>query len=186
MLTLHRIRTDALNMSSILWKIKTHQKVFTWFFLSRVFLIWSTAACEILFFLKCNTFSGGVQVISDVAPVSSIKLALRSILSNYLKTKQMIQNKMFIFTKWCHVDKTFISTEMIYHRHDTSLTKSLHKKQTFNNAFHLDQGFPTFSDHVPLQHSERWAWTPSAFQQTSMYPFSIATNKHVSLQHFNK
>ena len=64
-----------------------HQKVFTWFFSSRVFLIWSTAACEILFFLKCNTFSGGVQVISDVAPVSSIKLAFRSILSNCLKTK---------------------------------------------------------------------------------------------------
>jgi len=45
---------------------------------------------------------------------------------------------MFIFTKWCHLDKMFISTEMIYHRHDTSLTKSLHKQQTFNNAFHLE------------------------------------------------
>jgi len=56
-------------------------------FLKQSFLIRSTTACEILFFLQCNTFSAGVQAISDVAPVSPIKLAFRSIISNCLKTK---------------------------------------------------------------------------------------------------
>jgi len=121
-------------------------------------------------FLKCNTFSAGVQAISDVPAVSPIKLAFRSILSNCLKTKQMIQNKMFIFTKWCHLDKMFISTDMIYHRHDTSLTKSLHKKHV-TNAFHLDQGFPILL----------WPCTPSAFREVSMYPFSMLTGEHAPL-----
>jgi len=38
------------------------------------------------------------------------------------------------------------------------------------------------SYQVPLQHSDRWACTPSAFQQISMYSFSISTDEHALLQ----
>jgi len=40
----------------------------------------------------------------------------------------------------------------------------------------LEQGFPTF--FLPC--------TPSAFQQMSMYPYSIATDKDVPLQNFDR
>ena len=54
-------------------------------------------------------------------------------------------------------------------------------------ALHLTQmllytrGSQPFSYHVPLQHSDRWACTPTAFQQISTYPFSISTDAHVPL-----
>jgi len=32
------------------------------------------------------------------------------------------------------------------------------------------RGSQPFSDHVPLQHSDRWVCTPSAFQHMNMYP----------------
>jgi len=40
------------------------------------------------------------------------------------------------------------------------------------------RGSQPFSCHVPLQHADRSACTPSAFQQISMYPFSISTDAH--------
>jgi len=43
------------------------------------------------------------------------------------------------------------------------------------------RGSQPCSYHVPLQHSDRSACTPSAFQQRSMYPFSIFTDAHASL-----
>jgi len=47
----------------------------------------------------------------------------------------------------------------------------------------IEQGSQPFSYHVPLQHSDRWECTPSAFQQVSMYPFSLLTGVHVPLRY---
>ena len=48
-------------------------------------------------------------------------------------------------------------------------------------AFLCCKGSQPFSDHVPLQRSDRWACIPSAFQKISMYPLSISTDEHVPL-----
>ena len=47
--------------------------------------------------------------------------------------------------------------------------------------FDKSRGSQPFSCHVPLQHSDRWACTPTAFQQISMYPFRISTDEHVPI-----
>ena len=46
------------------------------------------------------------------------------------------------------------------------------------------RGSQRFSYHVPLQHSDKWACTPTAFQQIRMYPFRILTDEHVPLKLF--
>ena len=49
-------------------------------------------------------------------------------------------------------------------------------------AVTLAQGSQSLSYHVPLQHSDRWACTPTEFQQISMYPFRISTDDYVPLR----
>ena len=50
------------------------------------------------------------------------------------------------------------------------------RKSMFLSA---SKGSQPFSDNVPLQHSGRWACTPTVFQQIGMHPFRISTDEHV-------
>jgi len=44
------------------------------------------------------------------------------------------------------------------------------------------RGSQPFSYHVPLQHSDRWACTPTTFQKVSICPFRISTDEDVPLK----
>jgi len=44
------------------------------------------------------------------------------------------------------------------------------------------RGSKPFSYHLPFQHSDKWACTPTAFQQIRMYPFKILTDEHIPLK----
>ena len=73
-----------------------------------------------------------------------------------------------------------------------TINQSINKKvrQTYSFFIHNPQTVDTlwnkvsqaFSYHVPLQHFDKWACTPTAFQQIRMYPFRILTDEHVPLK----
>jgi len=109
--------------------------------------------------------------------------------------------KMKTWWKYIHEKQIFNAKKHVSIRRETTFTHRwqhsqwqgweinlargpLHFEKTAFSGGRIFQcrGSQPFCDHVSLQHSERWACTPSAFQHISMYTFRMLTDENVPLR----
>ena len=130
--------------------------------------------------------NGANVLFVTVSQVNSwfVKIVLKQIIAAIRplrKFRMVFYNFCYYFSgkHWRWTEISILGNEFFgFHKFPLHPTLSLPPCPTAASvSLHwLHQGFPTF----PFQ------CTPSAFQHTSMYPFSISTDKHVPLHFFNR